>query len=233
MKNYYFWKIILIFSSLFLLFVPLIKFSSILVVIPSAFDVSLGVRRFFLIICQTIIFVFIIKLLKLEILPPAHYISELNPKYSSRLGNILVICHSHHHSSPNLLQHELQIGSKFFCTGCYGTTTGLVCGLIVMFIYFLQLSQTNTLPIPMIWFFVSIIGIFLGLVKYLFPFTTPRTRIITNFVFGLGFPIFLIFIDNLWNSVCNDVLAVGILIVIVLSRLYLHRLEHQEARKQI
>ncbi|MFX1534699.1 MAG: hypothetical protein ACFFDI_10795 [Promethearchaeota archaeon] len=111
--------------------------------------------------------------------------------------------------------------------------TGLVCGLIVMFVYFLQLSLTSTLPMPILWHFISFLGIFLGLIKYLFPLTTPRTRIITNFAFGLGFPIFLIFIDNLWDSVCNDVLAVGILIVIVLLRLYLHRLEHQEARKKL
>ncbi|MFX0066131.1 MAG: hypothetical protein ACFFC7_28525 [Candidatus Hermodarchaeota archaeon] len=212
--------------SFFLLFIPFVNPCRILLnLIPNPYDSYLEPRWLFLLIFLVGTLAFILKFLHIELLPTAYRLSELDSRQSSRFGKIIVIHHSHHFASKSSHQHELQIRGKLICLGCYSTLVGLFFGVGIMIGYLLQIIPNVFLSMNVLWCIISILGIGIGLMKYLLPFSTPKVRIITHFAFGISFPTFLVFIDNLWESLLNNVLTVAILTIILALRLYLSHLE--------
>ncbi|MFX1255676.1 MAG: hypothetical protein ACFFCZ_28995 [Promethearchaeota archaeon] len=212
--------------SFFLLFIPLLNPCRVLLdLIPNPYDSYLEPRWLFLLIFLVGTLAFILKFLHIEFLPTAYQLSELDSRQSSRFGRIIVIHHSHQFSSKSSHQHELQIRGKFICLGCYSTLIGLFLGVGIMIVYLLQIIPNAFLSVDLLWCIIFLLGIVLGLMKYLLPFSTPKVRIITHFAFGISFPTFLVSIDNLWESLLNNVLTVAILTIILALRLYLSHLE--------
>ncbi|MFX1538772.1 MAG: hypothetical protein ACFFDI_31680 [Promethearchaeota archaeon] len=221
----------IILLSFFLLFVPIVNPCRILLyIIPNPYDNYLEPRWLFLLIFLVGTLAFLLKFLHIEFFPTAYRLSELNPRQSSRLGKIIVIHHSHHFSSKSSHHHELQIKDKFICLGCYSTLVGLFFGIVIMIGYLLQITPNVSLSMAVLWCIISLLGIVLGLTKYLIPFSTPKIRIITHFAFGTSFPMFLVCIDYLWESLLNNVLTIAILTIILALRLYLSYLEDRMFR---
>ena len=92
------------------------------------------------------------------------------------LGPILL--HTQHHPACTCYQdHEFSIGNQRICSGCYGSSLGILIGIMVLFsTYFI------TLPFE-IYFFTGVLLIQLGLLKVLFK---SYIRFILNSFFPLG-----------------------------------------------
>ena len=99
-------------------------------------------------------------------------------------------------------------------------------GNIILLVYLLRLISGLFSQLTTALWLLSFIGLLVGLSKYLIQIAPTPLRIFTHFSFGLGFTVYMVAIDNLWNSLMNDLLTATILTLVFFLRIRLSQLEH-------
>lgn len=144
---------------------------------------------------------------------------------SSRLGKV-VINHSHHPLHLIKTGHEFKIGSRYFCTGCYGILAGTIISIIISLIY---VSSNFTAQSAIILFLLSPICLIPILVRYLL-LKRPSTsfRFISNTLLPISCCFLLISVDNLFNYWVLNELVVLLIISASILRSFLAQRDNKK-----
>lgn len=143
---------------------------------------------------------------------------------STHFGKI-VINHSHH--PLHLIQsgHEFQIGSRSFCTGCYGILIGTIISIFfsIFYVVFQVPSQISSLCL-----FLVPICILPILIRYFIVknASTPF-RLVSNALLPIGCCFLLISIDSLFHEWIVNELVVLLIIFAALLRSYLAKKDNK------
>jgi len=147
----------------------------------------------------------------------------------SQLG-WLIIKHSHH--KKELMSHEVKIGYKFMCAGCYGGILGLSVGEIFGLIYVSNFDR-GTIYLGLILVHIGIILTSSSFLKYIIPVYGFK-RLLSNACLPLGIWIILIGSDIYFRNFVSVVFNFFIILFLGFERLYLTFLDHkpQESSKK-
>jgi hypothetical protein len=139
---------------------------------------------------------------------------QINEKYYA-FGPLLI--HSQHHPNCSCYsKHELTFQNHNFCSGCYGSSLGILIG-----IFFLISTQLIQLPFE-VYFYTGILFIQLALVKIIF---SSYIRLLLNVFFPLGVNLILssCFVNE--DAIIYALLFIPFLLVEFLVRLLLPNFE--------
>ncbi len=148
-------------------------------------------------------------------------------KKSSTIFNMEIV-HGHHTTCEEFSHHELQIGDKTFCIGCYGLLSGAILSLSGMILYLLRLWFINEYTFNFfVWF--GIIGVNLGLIKPLL--TKLKQRMIrylaeVSFVFGIF--TLLVTIDLALKNLMADLYLVLLSLYWLWTKITVTRWDHNK-----
>ena len=141
------------------------------------------------------------------------------------------IIHSHHREEQRGLTHELRIGNKYFCTGCYGTLLGAIISILITICYLYFGTEKTFVPfiallIPM--FFIPII------LKYtIFTHMKPAYRLISNALLPIGFCTLAILLDITYQSWFINALLILLVIIVAYIRAIVARVDNNKTSTMI
>ena len=141
-----------------------------------------------------------------------------------------VLFHSHH--SEILLRYgkELRMKGKFYCTGCYGSLTGIFTGdIIVIFYLWRSFSETSILIITILlpFFFIPII------LRYLiFSKMKHGVRFVSNMLLPIGCWLILIIVDHTHGNSFYNGIVVLIFVGLMYFRTKISDFENRKINKQ-
>ena len=141
------------------------------------------------------------------------------------------IIHSHHSEKQRGMNHELRIGNKYFCTGCYGTLLGTIISILLTINYFYfgtekTLISFIALLIPMC--FIPII------LKYtIFTHMKPAYRLISNALLPIGFCTLVILLDVTYQSWFINALLILLVIIVAYIRAIVARVDNNKTHTLI
>jgi len=147
----------------------------------------------------------------------------------SQLG-WLIIKHSHH--KKELMKHEVKVGNKFICAGCYGGVLGLSVGEIFGSIYVSNFN-TGSIDFGLIIVHIGIIITSISFSKYSITVYGFK-RLLINACLPLGLWMILIGTDIYFSNFISVVYNFFIILFLGFERLYLTFLDHkpQESSKR-
>ena len=131
----------------------------------------------------------------------------------------LTFYHSHHPPELRNQNHEFKIGSKYFCTGCYGILIGTLMSIIIGLAYVYNLLR-----------FFNLNNIILIIPLCFFPIIFKYTvmhnmknplRFLSNILLPIGFCLSLIITDYLYHSWITNTIIVLIVVFGAFLREYL------------
>ena len=197
--------------------------SSVNTLIPVAYPE----RKFVIMFLQIYSLVLIIILFHFRIKKPKED-EKLDSGYS-RMG-WLIIKHSHH--KEELINHEVKVGNKFICAGCYGGILGLSVGEIFGLIYVSNFDR-GTIYLGLISVHIGIILTSISFLKYIISVYGFK-RLLINACLPLGLWIILIGADIYFRNFISVVYNFFIILFLGFERLYLTFLDHkpQESSKK-
>lgn len=151
---------------------------------------------------------------------------NLNEKLitSSHIGK-LTINHSHHPLRLIELGHEFKVGSRYFCTGCYGLLAGTIISIIISLLY-MTMNISNLSGIILIAFVP--LGLIPIIVRYyLIENPSNIVRFLSNALLPISCCFLLISIDTLFHQWIFNELAVLLIIFAALLRDLLARMDNK------
>jgi hypothetical protein len=148
-------------------------------------------------------------------------------KKSSTIFNMNIV-HGHHTMCEEFFHHELQIGDKTFCIGCYGLLSGAILSLSGMILYLSRLWFINECTFNFfIWF--GIIGVNLGLTKPLLTKLKQRAiRFLVEVLFVFGVFTLLVTIDLALKNLMVDLYFVVLSLYWLWTKITVTRWDHNK-----
>ncbi|MFW9778043.1 MAG: hypothetical protein ACFFE8_04250 [Candidatus Heimdallarchaeota archaeon] len=127
----------------------------------------------------------------------------------------LVINHSHHPPDQRIRGHEIRIGEKYFCTGCYGILIGTVLALLMAFFY-LGIGIVDWMwPLILVGVPASFVPIILRYTVY--QDGSSIFRLISNILLPVGCCLIFVIFDATSQGLTNNILlTLGIMIIALL-----------------
>ncbi|MFX0151739.1 MAG: hypothetical protein ACFFAJ_13205 [Candidatus Hodarchaeota archaeon] len=121
-----------------------------------------------------------------------------------------VFIHSHHNPLERAKGHELNIGNKYFCTGCYGILVGTVISIALALIYAAFGLTSEMFPIVV---FITQLCFLPILFRYLLSLDlTTSLRLLSNIPLPIGCCLLFMSIDHLYH---NWMLNFGLILLTV------------------
>jgi len=160
-------------------------------------------------------------LLHIKIKKPAY--DELLKDQYFRKGR-LIFKLSHH--NKKLLHHELKIGNRYICTGCFGVSIGLIFGEILGLFYIFNFNlvlYSFGITLISIGFIMNAIS-FLKYIKPIFGLI----RLLNNACLPAGIWLIIIGIDIYFKSILAIYYCLVIIPFLIFQRIYLAKLDHRE-----
>ena len=136
------------------------------------------------------------------------------------------IVHSHHSEEQRGMNHELRIGNKYFCTGCYGTLLGTIISILLIISYFYFGTEKTLIPIIALLIPMCFIPIIL---KYtIFTRMKPAYRLISNALLPIGFCTLVILLDVTYQSWLINALLILLVIIVAYTRAIVARVDNNK-----
>ncbi len=129
-----------------------------------------------------------------------------------------------HHSILRRVNHELKIGNWWICTGCVGTSIGLICGISLLISYFFLPSLYSS-RISLLLFIVGILMVIITYLRYII-LLRPFVRLIQHSSLFLGITLLIISVDLYFESALFLALLIPSWAVFLLARVKLSSLSH-------
>jgi hypothetical protein len=127
---------------------------------------------------------------------------------------------SHHPNCEGFSAHVVGIKGRLRCAACTGLLLGAIMALVGAIVYFsgwLQIENGYILS------FVGAVGVIVGFLQFKF---IGYVRLISNSIFVLGAFLCLIGVDQVSQSVANDVFTLMLMVFWILTRIELSQWDH-------
>ncbi len=134
-------------------------------------------------------------------------------------GVSVFLLHTQHHPDCSCYKdHEIVLGNHKICSGCYGSSTGILIGILVLLSSFI-------IQLPyLVYFYIGLLLIQVALVKFLFA---SYTRFILNAFFPLGINFLLASSLMNENAVFYALLFIPVLLFELLFRLFIANIDNK------
>lgn len=136
------------------------------------------------------------------------------------------IIHSHHRDEHRGINHELQIGNKYFCTGCYGTLLGAIISILITISYFN--FGVDKIFVPFIALLIPMCFIPIILKYTIFTHMKPAYRLISNAFLPIGFCTLVILLDITYQSWLINALLILLVIIVAYVRAIVARVDNKK-----
>jgi len=124
------------------------------------------------------------------------------------------------------MNHELRIGNKYFCTGCYGTLLGTITSILLIIGYFYFGTEKTLIPFIILLIPMCFIPIIL---KYtIFTQMKPAYRLISNALLPIGFCTLVILLDVTYQSWFINALLILLVITVAYIRAIVARVDNNK-----
>ena len=127
---------------------------------------------------------------------------------------------SHHPDCEGFSAHVVRIKGQARCAACTGLLLGATMALVGAFFYFSGLLRIMN---PQFLSFVGIIAVLLGFLQSKFR---GYLRLISNSIFVLGALFCLVGVDQVSQSLANDLFTVMLIVFWIFTRIELSRWDH-------
>ncbi len=134
----------------------------------------------------------------------------------------------HHYTCDPFSDHVLHIGSRIYCAGCTGLTTGAIFSILGSFVYFfLGILLINELLV----FWIGFFGVLVGLVQHqlyrLFLIRNGFLRFTLNVVFVIGAFLLLVASNQITGDLTVDLYILCVILLWILTRIMMSKGEHE------
>ena len=134
-------------------------------------------------------------------------------------GFSIFLFHTQHHPDCSCYKnHEIVIKNHKICSGCYGSSVGMLLGIVVLITSFIQQVPFSY------YYYIGIILIQVALLKFMF---TSFTRFILNAFFPLGVNFLLTSSLLNENAVVFALIFIPILLLELLFRLFIADIDNK------
>ena len=152
-----------------------------------------------------------------------------NPKKSYDIGDEyirkgwFVIKLSHH--DKNRLEHEIKIGGKFICSGCFGSAIGLILGGIIGIVYVTNFGFTSKI-LGIVLIYLGFFTVSISFSKYVAPIFGAK-RFLFNVFSTVGLWIIIVGSDLYFGNLMSLIFYAIVIPFLFYERIYLTHLDHK------
>ena len=135
----------------------------------------------------------------------------------------IVIFHSHH--SDDLKNHELKLGNRMICSGCFGTVIGLAIAQIfgIAYLFFID---NHSIILGLVFFVIGALFVSFTFIKYHIKIS-GILRLFFNSSIMIGISLLLIGSDLFFNNIYSAIFLAVIIVPIFYLRRKIVQLDHK------